>query len=197
MSAKRRFSFKPFPWGTFVWLTLVWILLWGEFSWGNIAAGILVSAVVTVVFPLPPIDYQGTLRPWNIIKLFARFLFDLTTASIQVAIQAFMFHRTPHGAVVRVKLKSNSDLYLTIVSELSCLVPGSIVIEAHRLTGTLYLHVLDLERYGGIEKVRTDVWDLEARVMRAFASQEELDRAGIPRKRIKAAVSAESPEVTS
>lgn len=197
MSAKRRLMFKPFPWGTFIWLTLVWVLLWGEFSWGNIAAGILVSAVVTFVFPLPPIDYQGTLRPWNIAKLFGRFLMDLTAASIQVAIQAFMFHRTPHGAVVRVKLKSNSDLYLTIVSELSCLVPGSIVIEAHRLTGTLYLHVLDLERYGGIEKVRTDVWDLEARVMRAFASQEELDRAGIPKKPVRTSTVTKSTEVTS
>lgn len=171
---------KTFPWVTYLWLTIVWVLLWGEFSAGNILAGLVVAAVVTTVFPLPPIDYMGKMRPINIIKLFSRFLFDLTIASVQVALQAFMFRTTPRGAIVRVKLRSNSDLYLTIVSELSCLVPGSIVIEAHRLTGTLYLHVLDLERYGGIDQVRNDVWELEARVMRAFASQSELDDAGVP-----------------
>lgn len=179
MTQRRRFDLKSFPWGTFAWLTIVWVLLWGEISWGNILSGLMVALVVTQVFPLPPIDYRGKVRPILVIRLFSRFLYDLSRASAQVAMQAFMFGTTPHGAVVRVKLKSNSDLYLTIVSELSCLVPGSIVIEAHRLTGTLYLHVLDLERYGGIDQVRTDVWDLEARVMRAFASQEELDRAGI------------------
>lgn len=195
MTARRRFDYKPFPWGTFVWLTIVWILLWGDISWGNLVSGLMVAAVVTFVFPLPPIDYKGRARPLNIIKLFARFLYDLSRSSIMVAFQAFMFGNTPRGAVIRVKLRSDSDLYLTIVSELSCLVPGSIVIEAHRLTGTLYLHVLDLERYGGIDKVRTDTWELEERVMRAFASQEELDRAGIPLRRARVAVS-NSQEVT-
>lgn len=185
MTKRRSLELKNFPWVTFLWLTLVWVLLWGEVTVGNILAGLIVAAVVTMVFPLPPIDYEGTMRPLNIIKLFSRFLYDLTLASVQVAIQAFMFRTTPHGAIVRVKLRSNSDLYLTIVAELSCLVPGSIVIEAHRLTGTLYLHVLDLERYGGIDQVRNDVWELEARVMRAFASQAELNDAGVPLRALR------------
>ncbi len=180
MSASRRVTWKTMPWRTYLWLTVVWVLLWGDLTWGNLVSGLGVAAVVIFLFPLPPIEYQGRIRLINVIKLFARFLYDLTRASIQVAAQAFDFRTTPKGAVVRVKLRSDSDLYLTIVSELSCLVPGSIVIEAHRLTGTLYLHVLDLEQYGGIDQVRKDVWTLEARVMRAFASQKELDRAGIP-----------------
>jgi multicomponent Na+:H+ antiporter subunit E len=68
---------------------------------------------------------------------------------------------------------------MTITAELSSLVPGSLVIEAHRLTGMLYLHVLDLDAAGGADKVRQDTLDLEARVLRAFASNEELQAAGL------------------
>ena len=166
-------------WPTIVWLTIVWVLLWGNLAWGTILAGVLVAIIVSIVMPLPSIEFKGRVRPRYVFLLVIRFLYDLVVSSFQVAVQAFRLRETPRGAVVRVKLRSDSDLYLTLTSELSCLVPGSIVIEAHQVTGTLYLHILDLARYGGEAKVRRDVLDLEARVMRAFASKDELDRAGV------------------
>ena len=57
--------------------------------------------------------------------------------------------------------------------------PGSLVVEAHRLTGMLYLHVLDVRQSGGIEAARQAVLDQEERVLRAFASDEELVAAGL------------------
>lgn len=170
---------KKIQWGTVLWLAIVWSLLWGEFSWGNIAAGAIIGLVVVLVMPLPPIEYKGRIRLLFALILVGRFLLDMFFASFQVAWQAFQFNTTPRGAIVRVKLKSDSDLYMTITAELSCLVPGSLVIEAHQVTNNLYVHVLDLEQYGGAEKVRADVLALEARVMRALASKEELERAGI------------------
>jgi multicomponent Na+:H+ antiporter subunit E len=140
-----------------------------------------VAVLVTVVMPLPAIDFHGRVRPLAVGHLFLRFVLDLVVASVQVSVEAFRFGRTPRGAVVGVRLRSSSDLYLTLVAELSSLVPGSLVIEANRLTGMLYLHVLNLEAYGGAEKVRDDVHALEERVMRALASDEELLRAGIAR----------------
>ncbi|MFD6093473.1 Na+/H+ antiporter subunit E [Oerskovia sp. NPDC060338] len=166
-------------WRTVLWLTVVWVMLWGDLSWGNVIAGVIIASLLITFMPLPSIATSGTVRPWPLLVLMSRFVADLVVASFQVSMQAFRFRHTPHGAVVGVRLRNPSDIYMTITAELSSLVPGSLVIEAHRLTGMLYLHVLDLDAAGGADKVRQDTLDLEARVLRAFASNEELQSAGL------------------
>ncbi len=166
-------------WSAIVWLALVWVLLWGSLTWGNVLAGLLVGVLVVVLLPLPALPFHGHVRPLRVVALLARFGLDLFVASFQVAWQALRPGRQPRGAVVGVRLRNPSDVYLTVTAELSSLVPGSLVVEVHRLTGMLYLHVLDLEAYGGADKVRRDVLDLEARVLRALASDAELEAAGL------------------
>ena len=183
MTLHRRRANLAAQWPTMVWLAVVWVLLWGEVSWGNVVAGLIIALIITLVMPLPVIAFHGRVRPLALLALFVRFASDLVIASVQVSLQAFRFGHTPRGAVVGVRLRSSSDLYLTLVAELSTLVPGSLVIEAHRLTGMLYLHVLDLDSYGGVDKVRDDVHALEARVLRALASDEELAAAGVAKTR--------------
>lgn len=176
---RRRGFFRQWP--TALWLAVVWTLLWGDLTVGNVLSGIAVGFVVTFAFPLPAIGFRVRVRPWPFLLLAGYFLSELTVASFQVAGQALNPRFTPRGAVIGVKLRNPADLYLTITAELSSLVPGSLVIEAHRLTGMLYLHVLDLEAHGGADKVRQHTLDLEARVLRAMASDDELARAGLAR----------------
>jgi len=166
-------------WATVVWLTVVWVFLWGDLSVGNVLSGVLIALAVTTGLRMAPIDFHGRLRPLGVVRLFARFGVDLVRASFEVSLIALRPRYVPHGAVIGVQLRSHSDLYLTMVAELTSLVPGSLVVEAHRLTGMLYLHVLDVEQSGGIEKARQSVLDQEERVMRAFASDEELVAAGL------------------
>jgi multicomponent Na+:H+ antiporter subunit E len=166
-------------WRTVVWLTLVWVMLWGDLSWGNLVAGAAIGVVVLVLFPLPSIATRGALRPWPLLVLLGRFVVDLFTASFQVSALALDPRRTPRGAVVGVRLRNPSDIYMTMTSELTSLVPGSLVIEAHRLTGMLYLHVLDVDQAGGVEQVRADTLALEARILHAFASNDDLRAAGL------------------
>ena len=165
-------------WRTLLWLTVVWVLLWGDLSVGNVLAGLLIGLVVSVVMPLPPIGAQGRVRPLRLAHLAGRFAVDVLVASVQVGIQAFRV-RPPLSAVIRVRLRSSSDLYLTLTAELCSLVPGSIVVEAHRLTSTLYLHVLDVRGADGIERARRRVLEQEERVLRALASDAELAAAGL------------------
>src|SRR5690554_2946853 len=141
-------------WASIATLTVVWIVLWGDVSVANLLGGLVVGVLVTVLLPLPPIDFHGRLRPGSIVYLLGRFMVDLAVASVHVAALALDLRRTPRGAVVGVQLRNHSDLYLTITAELSTLTPGSLVVEAHRLTGMIYLHVLDIDAYGGAEKVR-------------------------------------------
>ncbi len=167
-------------WPTLVWLTIVWVLLWGEVSVGNVLAGLLIGLAVSLAMPLPPVAAGGRLRPVACAHLIGRFAVDVVVASFQVGILAFR-RRPPMSAVIGVRLRSSSDLYLTLTAELCSLVPGSIVAEAHRLTGTLYLHVLDVDDAEGIEKARRRVLDQEERVLRALASDAQLAAAGLGR----------------
>jgi multicomponent Na+:H+ antiporter subunit E len=51
---------------------------------------------------------------------------------------------------------------------MTCLIPGSLVVEARRSTHTLFLHVLDVGDLAGVERFRRSVLDQEARLVRAL-----------------------------
>lgn len=170
-------------WGTTLWLAVVWVLLWGDLSVANVLAGLLLGYLVTHGLRMTPIDFHGRIRPLGLAHLVGRFVLDLVRASFEVSLLALRPRHVPRGAVIGVQLRSHSDLYLTMVGELCSLVPGSLVVEAHRVTGMLYLHVLDVEQSGGIEAARRVVLEQEERVLRAFASDEELAEAGLPLRR--------------
>ncbi|WP_309133369.1 Na+/H+ antiporter subunit E [Cellulomonas sp.] len=174
----RRGSLRT-QWPTVLWLTAVWVLLWGDISLGNVVNGALLGVLVTAGLRMTPIDLHGRVRPGALAVLVGRFLVDLVRASFEVSLVALRPRHTPRGAVVCVQLRSHSDLYLTLTAELVSLVPGSLVVEAHRLTGRLYIHVLDVETSGGVEAARRSVLEQEERVLRALASDEELVRAGL------------------
>ncbi len=165
-------------WGVLLWLTLVWVFLWGELTLANVVNGLVVGLVITTVLPLPPTPFNGRFRPWCTILLIVHFLKDVVLASIEVSKMA-MRREPPKGAVIRVRLRSHNDVYLTMVAGMTTLVPGSVVVEAHRITGTLYHHILDVEMQGGLEAAHQSVLDQEERILRAFATREELLDAGL------------------
>lgn len=179
MSLHPRRSRWRTQWATIVWLTVVWVLLWGDLSVGNVIAGAGLALLVTTGLRMAPIQFQGRVRPRGLAVLVARFVLDVVRASAEVSAIALRPRYTPRGAVIGVQLRSHSDLYLTLTAELCSLVPGSLVVEAHRLTGMLYLHVLDVHASGGIEAARRTVLEQEERVLRAFASDDELREAGV------------------
>jgi len=159
-------------------------------TWGNLVNGALLGVLVTAGLRMTPVDFRGRAHPGPLLVLLGRFVVDLVRASFEVSLVALRPRYTPRGAVICVQLRSHSDLYLTLTAELVSLVPGSIIVEAHRLTGRLYVHVLDVETSGGVENARTAVLDQEARVLRALASDDELADAGLHRSRRAGEVTA-------
>lgn len=167
----RRGGFQP---RAIVAVMLVWLLLWDQVTLGNIVNGLLIGAVVTLVFPLPALEFAGWPRPHRVGLVVYWFLHDLVISSFQVAFLAFS-RRPFKNAVIEVNLRSRSDFYLTITAELVALVPGSVVVDARRSTSTLYLHLLDVDPDGGMERMRQHVLQIERRVVRAFGSRAEID----------------------
>jgi multicomponent Na+:H+ antiporter subunit E len=154
-------------------VAVAWVMLWDRLSWGNLVSGVLVGVFVTLVFPLPSIEFTGRVRPLRLARLLVLFVRDLVVASVQVSALAFGSGR-PHNSVIEVRLRSRSDFYLTLTSELVGLVPGSTVIEARRASSIIYLHLLNVAGTDAIESFRAHVLEIEERVVRALGSNEEI-----------------------
>ena len=167
----RRGGFQP---RAVISIVVAWLLMWGDLSWANLINGVLISVAVTVVFPLPSIEFAGRPHPWGVLKLAAHFVADLVVSSVQVSMAAFRIGPLPKNAIIEVHLHCRSDFYLTVIAELVCLVSGSVVVEARRKSSVLYIHVLDVKSEDDIERARASVFAVEHRVMHALASKQEL-----------------------
>lgn len=155
-------------------MTAIWILLWGDITWGNLIGGIAVAVVVLAVFPLPTVAFHGRVRPLRVVVFLAYFARDLVVSSAQVAWAAIRPRGRLRNAVIAVALRIPTDLNLTLTGEALTLIPGSLIIDARRETGTLYIHVLDVKNIDDIRRFRFEVLALEERLVRAFGSPDEV-----------------------
>ncbi|GIJ76313.1 multicomponent Na+:H+ antiporter subunit E [Micromonospora phaseoli] len=157
-------------------LVAVWILLWGTFTWANVIGGLVVATVLLAVFPLPPVTFAGRIHPLPMLRFWLRFLRDLVVASVQIAWMALRPGHTPRSAIIAVRLRVNTDLNLTLTAEALSLVPGSLILEADRSTGTLFVHVIGVNSRDEVERFRRGVLELEARIIAAIGSSDEQRR---------------------
>ncbi|TFD14708.1 Na+/H+ antiporter subunit E [Cryobacterium sp. TMT1-21] len=170
-------------------LVLLWMLLWGSFDWRGLVTGVLVAALVSVVFYLPAVQLSGRLNPWRTVLFFLRLLVDIVSASVQVAAAALSPRYRASNAILAVPLHTRSDLILTWTAVATSIVPGSLVVDIDRVTSTLYLHVLSMRTPEQIERFRASVFETERRIVLAFGSREDLERL-----RVCAAATEKSPQ---
>ncbi|MGJ6979679.1 Na+/H+ antiporter subunit E [Aestuariimicrobium soli] len=152
-------------------LTAVWIMLWGSINLGTAVFGLLAALVVQLTFPLPEVEELEHFRPISFLILAAHTVQGLLTASVSVAVKVLAFRRPTRNAMIRVPLRTSSQFVSSITAELTTLVPGSIVIDSD--DHGLLVHVFDASSPAAIEKARLGVQLTEARVIRAFGSNEE------------------------
>lgn len=159
-------------------MAAIWVFLWGDLSWGNVIAGLFLGLVVTMLTPMPPSIRRGlAFRPTAVLRLGVLFLRDVVHAALQISWMALKGQQ-PSGGVIRVHLHAHSDQILTITAGMVSLVPGTIVVDVHRLTGTLYLHVFDEEMSKGFDAAHHAAVAQEERILRAFGTKNELIDAG-------------------
>lgn len=163
-------------------LAVVWLLLVGDVNLITVVGGLLLGILVTIVFPLPSIEWAGRLRPWGVLTLMVHLVKDLAVASFRLAVFAFG-RGVPTPGIVRIELRSDSDLYQVNVAELVSVVPGTIVVDARRRSRTLYLHVFDLPDPELRSEVVQDTLAIERRVVRAMGSRAEIQALDHPQPR--------------
>lgn len=159
-----------------VGLVLLWMVLWGQFTWLSLLTGLVVANVVVRVFYLPPVELSGRLNVWYTLLFLVHFFGDVAVASFQVAFQALSPKPIPPSSVIGIQLRTRSDLVMTLDAIAMSLVPGSLVVEADRERSILYLHTFGTETQDDVEAMRRKVLVVEARIVRAVGSREDLER---------------------
>ncbi|MFE6889058.1 Na+/H+ antiporter subunit E [Streptomyces sp. NPDC057694] len=171
LAARRR----RLDWPLIAWLTVIWMLLWSGLTWGNLISGVVVAIILCLAFPLPAVDLDLRLRPRGILRLAGYLLYDMVASSVVVTRLALAGSRRP-AAVLRVPLRCRTDLMIAATAVAVSSVPGGALVEVNAATATLYLHVSDADDPATAPRARRDVWRLEALVVRAFGTREEIAR---------------------
>jgi multicomponent Na+:H+ antiporter subunit E len=157
----------------------LWCLLWGGIDLKNVLGGAAVAVLVFVLFPMPATGHELTLRPVRFTLFALRFLADCVVSAIQVGYFALRPGPQPPSSVIAVKMASRSDFFLTFTGVLCTLIPGSVVVEAQRATGMLFLHTFNAGTLEDVEKARASVLAQEERLLWAVGRREVLEEAGL------------------
>jgi multicomponent Na+:H+ antiporter subunit E len=150
-------------------LVVVWTALWGSVSPTVVLLGVLVSAAILLLFPLPTMYFRFGLHPWRTIVLIGRFLWDVVVASVHVGWLAVR-PRLPQSRVTQVRLASDSDLLEALTALAVSLVPGSLIVDADSGSRTLTIHVLDADKQTDAE-FAAQVLAQEDRIRRALGDE--------------------------
>ncbi|MGY1679606.1 Na+/H+ antiporter subunit E [Geodermatophilus sp. SYSU D01176] len=152
------------------WLVLVWMLLWGTWSWANLLSGLLVALAVLTLLPLPHVVGGTRVRPVPLLVFLGHFVLDLFSSGAEVAWQAVRPGGVRRTAIVRVQLRADSDLLLTMVAEATSLVPGSLVLDLDREQRLMTLHLLPVRDHEDVQRKKAHVLVVERRLVQAFGS---------------------------
>lgn len=164
-------------------LVVLWLVLWGHVDLISVATGILFSLLVVQVFYLPAVSLSGRFNILWFLAFCGLFLFRLLTASLQVAWFAVRPAAPPRSSVVAVPLRTRSDFMLTLVAEVSTLVPGSLFVEADRFKSIVYLHVLDGDSERKVRRARCEAYEFEGLLALALGTRDDIWR--IDRDRVR------------
>lgn len=153
-----------------VWLIVLWMLVWNQFTVLSFVTGLVVAVFVTRVFRLPTIELSGRINVWYGFLFVVQFLWAILRGALAVTVQVFDFRRQPGAAIIGVPLRYPDDMIMTHVSITASLIPGSLVVEADRDRGILYLHVIGVRDLDDVEHQREGVLRWERRIVRALGS---------------------------
>ncbi len=173
MRRARRFALRALI-PTQLSLGLLWFFLWGEWSWSSVLMGLVIATIIPMVFYLPPVGAGERIHVGWVLWYVLRLFIDIVKASFIVAGQAFGIGYSRDNAVIGVRLRTTSDIILTVVAESSTLVPGTLVIDVDRESRDLYLHVFSVRSPEQLEKARKDVLHTEELAILAIGSPEEV-----------------------
>ncbi|PZE94043.1 Na+/H+ antiporter subunit E [Curtobacterium sp. MCBD17_008] len=161
-------------------LTVLWALLWGNWTPLTLLCGIVVALLVTQLLPLPPVPLSARFSVLHVLRFLVVWAGYVVAASFRVAWVAVRPRGVRKSSIVLVQLHSTSEMTFTLSTIAISLVPGSYVIDEDLRRRRLLLHVLDTERTGQVDHARREAMTIEALVIRAIGSQQDVSELSEP-----------------
>ena len=156
-------------------LVAVWILLWGSASPANLLSGAAVAVALFVIYPsgLPRWPVRR-LRPWPVVVLVGRFAGDVVVSTFWLVVAALAPPSKVRAALVWVDLQFDDPALITMITNMTALTPGSMVVRAaHHDDGraTVLVHCLGT---GDPERFARGIAGLEVRCVKAVGTRGQL-----------------------
>ena len=159
--------------GIVAWLTVLWVLLWGQITIANVASGLVIAVVVVTLAGLPRVargDDENAARVSLLHTLYfiGFVLYKLVEANLVLAWEIVTPTNRINVGVVRVPLRTESDVAMMVVANVITLTPGTFTFEVKGSPPVLYVNVLHLH---ALDHVRDDLLQIEELSVRAFGSR--------------------------
>ena len=161
-------------------LTVLWALLWGSWTPLTLLCGIVVALLVTQALPLPPVPLSARFSIVHVLRFLVVWSGLVVVASFRVAWVAFRPRGVRRSSITLVQLHSTSEMTFTLATLAISLVPGSYVADVDLRRRRLLLHVLDTERPEQVEDERHVALRIEAMVIRALGSKQDVSELSEP-----------------
>ena len=161
-------------------LTVLWALLWGSWTPLTLLCGIVVALIVTQALPLPPVPLSARFSIVHVLRFLVVWSGLVIVASFRVAWVAFRPRGVRRSSITLVQLHSTSEMTFTLATLAISLVPGSYVADVDLRRRRLLLHVLDTERLEQVEDERRVALRIEAMVIRALGSKQDVSELSGP-----------------
>ncbi|MCS5504983.1 Na+/H+ antiporter subunit E [Curtobacterium flaccumfaciens] len=161
-------------------LTVLWALLWGSWTPLTLLCGIVVALLVTQALPLPPVPLSARFSIVHVLRFLVAWSGLVVVASFRVAWVAFRPRGVRRSSITLVQLHSTSEMTFTLATLAISLVPGSYVADVDLRRRRLLLHVLDTERPEQVEDERRVALRIEAMVIRALGSKQDVSELSEP-----------------
>jgi len=161
-------------------LTVLWALLWGSWTPLTLLCGVVVALLVTQLLPLPPVPLSARFSVLHALRFLVVWSGLVVAASFRVAWVAFRPRGVRRSSIVLVQLHSTSEMTFTLATVAISLVPGSYVADVDLRRRRLLLHVLDTERPEQVAQERRLALRIEAMVIRALGSRQDLSELAGP-----------------
>ncbi len=112
-------------------LVVLWLLLWGELSFANVASGVVVVLLLFLVFPSRRVIWpHRRIHLLSLAHLGLYFVGELVLANVSVAQAVLGPRRSIRSAVLTVPLCVDDPALMTLISTMTALTPGSLIVEA-------------------------------------------------------------------
>ena len=136
-----------------LFMAVVWATSTKTFSLLNLATGFVISYFIIWLMhdprdhPARAMSYP--LRAWKLISFLLYFMFDLLRSTLRISYYVVSPLRRLHPAILGVPLTAKTDTQITVLANLTTLIPGTFALDIsddHRVLYVHFMKVSNLDR---------------------------------------------------